>query len=184
MLREFVNGPLAEATEVIGHNVGRFDVPWIRGRCFIHGIQMSPKLVEIDTLKKARQKFRLPSNRLDYLGECAIGERKLSAGLPLWHAIQQDNCARAMKKMVLYCKQDVRLLEKVFDRMQPYLEPVTSIAEYAQDCAECGGSRTRIKSSHTTQYGALRVQKYCLDCKRSQQMSQAQWDHNKKFATA
>ena len=56
-----------EATELVGHNGDRFDLPWIRTRCLYHRIPVFPTYTTIDTLKHSRSKFRFNSNRLDYI---------------------------------------------------------------------------------------------------------------------
>ncbi len=184
MLREFVSGPLSEATEIVAHNGDRFDLPWIRGRCLIHSLPMAPTYPTVDTLKKARQKFRLPSNRLDYLGDTLIGEQKLATGFGLWRDIVLDKSEPAMKKMVRYCKQDVVLLEKVFERMKPYIESASSVAEYARDCRECGSSSTYINARRVRASGALMFDMQCYPCGKHHTLSEGQYDKNKRFATA
>ena len=167
MLEEFVP-ILEEADEIIAHNGRQFDIKWIRGRCLIHQIPMSPKVPTVDTLTEARAKFRLPSNRLDYLMKKAgIGEGKKAAGLPLWHNIQDYNCPKSMAKMIRYCKGDVSGLETVYNWMAPYIEPKTSIAEYRGDCPECGGSRMGRHNERVTSVGAVKVQLRCYDCGKS-----------------
>ena len=101
MLKKFVP-VLSEATEIVAHNGDRFDLPWIRGRCLVHGIPMAPTYPTLDTLKKARQKFRLPSNRLDYLADVLTGEGKLPSGFGLWRNIVLHKDEPSMKKMVKY----------------------------------------------------------------------------------
>jgi hypothetical protein len=175
MLEEFV--PILEsADEIIAHNGRQFDIKWIRGRCLIHRIPMSPKVPTVDTLTEARAKFRLPSNRLDYLMKKAgIGEGKKAAGLPLWHAIQDRNCPKSMKRMVDYCKGDVTGLETVYDWMAPYIEPKTSVAQHRGDCPECGGSRIGLHTERVLASGQINVQIRCYDCGRTFTLGKTAW---------
>ncbi len=185
MLKKFVP-VLSEATEIIAHNGDRFDLPWIRGRCLTHSIPMAPTYPTIDTLKKARAKFRLPSNRLDYLGDLLLGERKLTAGFGLWRDIVLGKSESAMVKMVKYCKQDVILLEKVFDKLAPYIEPASSVAEHRRDCPECGNPDPIIKGRRVRASGNVYVQLLCKKCPEWKWygMTLGQYDKNKKLIAA
>ena len=152
-----------EATEIIMQNGDRFDLPWIRARAIYHRVPMRPNYPTLDTLKKSRQKFRFPSHRLDYLGQHLLGEGKIPVSFGLWKAIVEDDSPTAMAKMVKYCKQDVRLLERVFDVMAPYLEPITHVGKYREDCPECG--RVGIKRGQRTRAsGQTVVRLYCRKC--------------------
>jgi DNA polymerase elongation subunit (family B) len=181
MLKKFVP-ILGEASEIVAHNGDRFDLPWIRGRCLTHGIPMAPTYPTIDTLKKARQKFRLPSNRLDYLGNLLVGEQKIATGFGLWRDIVLHKSDSAMQKMVDYCKQDVILLEKVFDKMAPYVEPVSSVAEYSCDCPECGNPRPICKGYRHRKSGSVFVQLLCKRCPKWYGVPLSKYKTNRKLA--
>jgi DNA polymerase elongation subunit (family B) len=185
MLKKFVT-VMDSATEICAHNLDRFDLPWLRGRCLIHGIPMAPTYPTVDTLKKARAKFRLPSNRLDYLGGALVGEQKIATGFGLWRDIVLDKSETAMRKMVDYCKQDVALLEKVYDKMAPYIEPVTSVADYTCDCPECGNPRYYVKGYRTRKTGSVWVQLLCKECPKWKWygVPLSKFKSNKKLAAA
>ena len=68
LLKEFVK-VLSEADEICGHNSDKFDIKWLRTRCYINGIPMFPSYQSVDTLKLARSGFYFNSNKLDYLGK-------------------------------------------------------------------------------------------------------------------
>ncbi len=185
MLKAFVK-VLESATEIVAHNGDRFDIPWIRGRCLVHEIPMSPSYPQVDTLKKARQKFRLPSSRLDYLGETLVGEQKLATGFGLWRDIVLDKSESAMGKMIRYCKNDVKLLEKVFDKIQPYIEHKTSVARYLRDCPECGESKHYKNDWYMKNNGQVMYKLCCANrlCRKTHVVSKTQYDKNKKFNAA
>jgi DNA polymerase elongation subunit (family B) len=152
------------ATEIVAHNGNRFDIPWIRGRAIYHRVPMRPTYPTLDTLRKSRQKFHFPSHRLDYLGNHLVGENKLPTEFDLWMAIVEDRCPKSMAKMVRYCKQDVRLLEKVFDRMSPYIEPITSVTRWPSYCPECGSANTIVHEERIRATGYTHVGFRCRDC--------------------
>jgi transposase-like protein len=84
--------------------------------------------------------------------------------------------------MVRYCKQDVRLLEGVFDVMSPYLEPVSSVAKRICDCPECGSGRTVVRKEYRTKAGHDRVNFVCLDCKQPHTVAKSRFDKAKRDA--
>ena len=183
--RRVVAGMIAQldqATEIVMHNGNRFDLPWVRGRAIYHSLPMRPHYVTLDTLTKSRGKFRFPSHRLDFLGQHLVGEQKIPTTYRLWKSIVDDKSPAGMAKMVRYCKQDVRLLEKVFDRMAPYFEPVTHVGSRPGDCPECGQSdRVIVKGYRTRVSGAVYVQMLCKRCPKWFGMPKNRLLKNKDF---
>lgn len=108
------------ADELIAQNGDNFDIKWLRTRCIYHNIPISPKFNSIDTLKMARQGFRFNANRLDYMGKFLGYGGKVGTDYDMWKDILLKNCTKSMTLMVDYCKEDVILLEKVYDRLQQY----------------------------------------------------------------
>lgn len=108
------------ADELIAQNGDNFDVKWVRTRCLYHNIPISPKFNSYDTLKMARQGFRFNTNRLDYMGKFLGYGGKIKTDYDMWKDILLRNDQKAMKLMVDYCKEDVLLLEKVYNRLQEY----------------------------------------------------------------
>ncbi len=82
LIREFVK-VMAEADELVGHNVDRFDTKFIMARALKHEISVLPKYQSTDTLKLAKKHFLLNSNKLDYIDispeygvmEIAVGQK-------------------------------------------------------------------------------------------------------------
>lgn len=171
MLKEFVK-ILNQADEVVGHNGDSFDLPWVRGRCLYHNISIPFSIPSIDTLKLARRLFRLPSNKLDYLATFLFNDKKLNTGgFSLWVDIcgrDKEKAATALKLMTEYCEKDVILLEKVFQRINPYAPNKVNYAVQAgltaACCPECGSSKTHCSKTRTSAAGIKRKQLQCNDC--------------------
>lgn len=120
LLEEF-SKIIDSADEVVGQNSDRFDIKWLRTRCLFHRIPISPKFYSIDTLKFAKAGFNFNSNKLDYMGKfLGLGE-KIHTDLDLWKRILLYNDKQSLKDMVTYCKQDVNLLEKVYNELKLYV---------------------------------------------------------------
>ena len=139
---------------------------------------MFPKYTTIDTLKEARGKFRFNSNRLDYIGKFLGLGQKVHTGFDLWKDIMLKNCAKSMLKMLVYCRNDVRLLENVFNRLNPYIPPKSRVKiegkEGAKNCPECGGKNLRANMYRNTLSGR-RVQLRCADCGKTHQIPESKW---------
>jgi len=163
MLEEFV-AVMHSADEVVTHNGDRFDTPWIRTRCVLHGIPMSPDFVSIDTLKASRSKLRFPmGNRLDSIARFLDLGRKMPTGFELWKRVLGGDPA-AKRKMVAYCKHDVALLEAVWERLMPYLPAKMNRALHRDECPECGSASVIVCKHRVTAQGYAKVQFQCKDC--------------------
>jgi DNA polymerase elongation subunit (family B) len=168
MLEKFI-AVANEAYELVGHNGDRFDLPWIRTRCLFHGIPCFPNYTTIDTLKQARSKFRFNSNRLDYIAQyLGVGEKSETGGFDLWKDIVLNNSQIAMKTMIDYCKNDVVILEKVFQHIKNYVPHKShfGVLETGEktSCPECGSEDLRHSQTRYSAAGTPRVQVQCNDC--------------------
>jgi uncharacterized protein YprB with RNaseH-like and TPR domain len=157
-----------EAHEMVGHNGDRFDLPWIRTRCLFHRIPTFPTYVTIDTLKQARSKFRFNSNRLDYIANYLGVGGKTETGFDLWKDIVLKNDKTALKKMIEYCKNDVNILEKVYQALANYVPHRTHFGALLNDekcsCPECGSTDLRFSQKRYTASGLARIQLQCNKC--------------------
>lgn len=108
------------ADEVVAQNGDNFDIKWLRTRCLYHRIPISNKFNSIDTLKMARANFRFNANRLDYMGRFLGHGGKIHTEYDMWKKILLENDKKSMELMVTYCKEDVNLLEKVYNSLQEY----------------------------------------------------------------
>ena len=174
---------LKQADEIVAHNGDRFDIKWIRGRCFIHDLDMMPHYNTVDTLKEARKQFNLNSNRLDYLSKITGSTGKLKTDWDMWVKITLYNHKPSLTKMVTYCKKDVVELERVWGRMKNHIKPKTggrTSLGYLSDCPECGSSKTFVNRHRVTASGAMNVQFKCKDCGKYHQMPQSKFIKEKR----
>lgn len=170
MLIDFMQ-VMKDADEMIGHNGDKFDLAWIRTRCLFHRIPMFPTYRTIDTLKAARSKFRFNSNRLNYIADYLGVGNKHHTTFDLWRKIVLDKCDTSMKKMVAYCKQDVKLLERVFVEIAPHLEPKMHHGALMDgndrgSCPHCGSVNLHKKRIRSTPTGLLKADYECNGCKK------------------
>lgn len=158
-------------TELIGHNSKSFDTKWVKGRCLVHGLTF-PDCRELDTYRQAKKHFRLPHNRLaDIAKVLGVSQKADPGGLSTW--IDIDNgCDKALRRMIRYCKQDVKVLKEIHDKMLPLIDVVVHKGEERGDCASCGSADMVISNTRKTAAGMVRHQLKCKDCGRMQSISE------------
>ncbi len=171
MLIKFID-VMNQADEVVGQNSDRFDIKWIRTRCIHHGVPMLPDYQSLDTLKLAKAGFNFNSNKLDYMGKfLGVGQKVDTGGFKLWQDIIIDNCPKAMKKMVNYCKGDIKLLENVYNKLNPYTKAKThvgiALGGEKTSCPNCGGTHTKNQGFRYLASGTKKQVRLCLNCGKS-----------------
>lgn len=117
LIEQFVN-VLNEADLIIAHNGDRFDIKWLKTRALFHRIPTLPNYKQFDTLKVAKSKLYLNSNRLDYISKFLGFEGKIQTTPDLWNKVVMLNDRKAMNDMLDYCDEDVRQLEKVYNELK------------------------------------------------------------------
>lgn len=165
-----ISDVLMDADAVVTHNGIRFDWKFLQTRLLYNGLDPLPPINHIDTKSLASRYLYNFNNRLGYIGDTYIGERKLEhEGWDLWVKVHQKD-PKAMKTMADYCKQDVDLLEKVFVLLKRFSKHIPNHNNYFQGhekplCPACGSTRLHNKGYRHTQTKVYRRYK-CLDCKK------------------
>ncbi len=186
MIEDFID-ILSIADETVAHNGDNFDIKFFNSRVIFHDLVPPRPCNSVDTLKIARRKFRFNSNRLDYLGKYLFGDGKIHTSFQLWKDILLNNCKKAMKEMVRYCKKDVLLLEKVYKKLSNHDEHKTHVGMLngndGWSCPECGSTnvnRDGIRVLKTSKKYRMR----CRCCGRVYLVSQSnvnKYNEYKKF---
>ena len=117
LIEQFVE-VLNEADLIVAHNGDNFDIKWFKTRALYHRIPTLPNYKQFDTLKVAKSKLYLNSNRLDYISKFLGFEGKIQTTPDLWNKVVMLNDRNAMKDMLDYCDEDVRQLEKVYNELK------------------------------------------------------------------
>lgn len=155
---------LMGADVIVAHNGDKYDIKFTEARMLYHGLSPLPPIVKIDTLKVAKDRFLFNSNRLDYLGKFLKVGGKKPTTTGLWLRVLQGDKA-AIKEMVVYNKQDVNVLEKVFLKLQPYMANHISRQLFGQTagCPRCGSTKVQSRGAHKAT--TRTYQRYqCQDC--------------------
>jgi len=137
-----VHALLSEADAVVHYNGINFDIPTLNKEFLQHGMPPPEPFHQIDLLRTARSRFRLASNKLDFVADfLGIGNKTKHKGMDMWVACMAGDAA-AWKVMKRYNIQDVKLLEKVYKRILPWIKTHPNHALYTDDtrpvCPNCG----------------------------------------------
>jgi len=122
LLEQFIE-VLNDADLIVAHNGDNFDLKWIKTRAFIHRLPMLIDYPQFDTLKVARKKFNFQSNKLDYISKLLGEDGKIPTDINLWKRIILKNDKKALEEMLIYCDEDVRQLEHVYNVIAGWEQP-------------------------------------------------------------
>jgi hypothetical protein len=109
-----------------------------------------PPPTQIDLFLTAR-KMGYPSGKLDYLSQkLGIGQKVKHDGFKLWVDVF-NGCPKAQAKMAQYCAGDVRLTERVYNRLRPHITRHPHLgATKRGHCGACGSSRLQARGLSRT----------------------------------
>lgn len=164
MLRR-VHKLLDQADAVVTYNGDRFDLPTLNKEFLLHGMAPPSPYKSLDLLKVCRNRFRFPSNKLDYVADAlGVGKKHKHEGHELWvKCMNKDR--EAWEVMEKYNRQDVVLLENVYEVVLPWIKTHASYSAFRQDlvCPNCGGTHYQRRGSYIT--GSNKYQRYqCQTC--------------------
>ncbi|TAL62082.1 MAG: hypothetical protein EPN88_13775 [Bacteroidetes bacterium] len=166
MIEEFTK-EIEKADLVIAHNGDRFDIKQINTQRLLNNQGPIAWPTSEDTLKQFRKYFAFPSYKLDYLSKVlgSVGKDKMH--FQDWVDIVEGKKKIALDKMIKYCKQDVLILEKVFNQTKVFFKPKVNagiaIGNGIKSCPRCGSEKSISKGRQilmARQYQKRR----CLSC--------------------
>lgn len=122
----------------------------------------------IDTKREAKRWFRFESNKLDDLGDfLGLGRKETIGYADLEDDFMSDNPSKStIRKMRKYNDQDVRLLERVYLKLRPYMASHPNLGDMGGVdgiCPKCGSSNLHKRGFNRKRSGI--TQRYqCQDC--------------------
>lgn len=154
-----------EADAIIHYNGTKFDIPTLNKEFLLLGLNPPSPSKQIDLLRTARGQFRFASNKLDFLAQqLNLGKKIEHVGHQLWiDCMNGDN--KAWKVMERYNKHDVVLLEKVYDKLKPWIKNHPNVVAFDQkgECPTCGGTKIQFRGIEPTKTARYR-RCQCQDC--------------------
>ena len=158
---------LDEADAVVHYNGKKFDIPTLNKEFIINEMDPPSPYHQIDLLHVAKKRFRFPSNKLDYVAQAlGLGGKVKHKGHQLWiDCMNGDD--KAWRIMERYNKMDVVLLERLYERLLPWIQNHPNHALYMDTerpvCSNCGSKHVIKKGTETTQ--TMAYQRYrCNGC--------------------
>jgi DNA polymerase elongation subunit (family B) len=156
---------LVDQADVIVHYNGRkFDMRHLRREWLLAGMPPPRPFKQVDLLQVVRKQFANPSNKLDAISQVlGIGQKIQHQGFALWKGCL-DGDPKAWAKMARYCRGDVLLTERLYDRLRPWIthHPHVTASDQLR-CNRCGSANLTPIGDYTAvvlAYGQWR----CDDC--------------------
>lgn len=156
---------LEEADAVVHYNGRRYDIPTLNKEFIKAELAPPAPYKQIDLLSVARGQFRFTSNKLDYVAQfLGLGTKTKHKGMALWLGCMNKN-ATDWKVMQKYNKQDVILLEKVYDKMLPWIPRHANFSVFMNElvCPNCGSKHFQKRGFEHTMAGTYQRYK-CSKC--------------------
>jgi hypothetical protein len=159
---------VASADVLIHHNGDKFDLKKLNARIIYHGLDPLPPVATVDTLKEVRKIAAFSSNRLDYIANLLLGIGKIDVEYSLWQGAIAGN-KRAIKDMVEYNKQDVVVLEKVYEYLKPYFKTHPHVGAMLghhrfDSCPKCGSQKYKKNGTKFYASGIKKQECQCTSC--------------------
>jgi RNase_H superfamily len=158
-----VHDAMSEADAVITYNGEKFDLPKLQGEFLLAGLGPTPPVTSIDVVKAVR-KFGFFVNRLAFIGPfLGVGAKIKHEGFDLWVKVMKGN-GPAQGRMARYCKQDVKLLEKLYLKVRPFIKDHPHMGNTkGYECGACGSKQVQSRGYRRTK--SFRIQRLqCQTC--------------------
>ena len=159
-------GLLNEADIVVTYNGISFDIPHMQREFLLAGLAPPRPYKQIDLMRVVKKQFKFASNKLDFVSQqLGLGRKTSHEGFDLWVKCMAND-AKAWAKMATYAKQDVKLTEKLYHYLLPWLTTVPHVGQMdgeANSCWACGGTKLRrdgVAHAFVTSYRLYQ----CLKC--------------------
>jgi uncharacterized protein YprB with RNaseH-like and TPR domain len=110
---------------LVGYYSSRFDFPYVRTRCLYHGLEFPTygQLWTTDLYFSVRGRLSLSRKRLGTVSQFLETGAKQEVAGPVWASASFGD-TKAFKQILQHNIQDVVILEKVWEKMTPFMKPV------------------------------------------------------------
>lgn len=166
MLRQ-VHRLLDEADAVVHYNGKNFDIPTLNKEFLTHDMAPPAPYKQIDLLEVVRDRFSFPINKLDYVVQhLGLGRKVRHPGFQMWvDCMSGDDGAWA--KMARYNQRDVTILERLYDKLKPWVRNHPNIGAFdpsdIEKCPHCGSVHLQKRGVAVTR--DVQYRRYqCVDC--------------------
>ena len=152
---------------VVTYNGKKFDVPTLYREFVLHKLQPPSPFHHIDLYQTVRRQFRFASNKLDFVcQQLGLGAKTHHKGMGLWNEVEAG-CLKARRVMERYNKQDVKLLERLYVHIRPWIKNHPSLSLIAERvgmvCPTCSSDDLEFRGFRYTRTRRYRRFK-CKSC--------------------
>lgn len=157
---------MGEADAIVHYNGNKFDVPTLNQEFLQIGLKPPAPAHQVDLYQVAKHRFRFASNKLDFVAQSLnLGHKTRHKGMELWSGCM-DGDAASWRIMERYNKQDVRLLERVYIALLPWIQRHPNFGNYLNEAAVCTNCGSRHLQSNGLRRTAVSVYQrlQCMDC--------------------
>ena len=153
---------LEEADAVVTYNGDKFDLPKLHGEFLLNGLVPPAPITSIDVVKHVKRLGFL-MNRLAFIGPLLeVGQKVKHEGFALWAKVLEGN-EPARARMKRYNIQDVRLLERLYKKIKPFIKNHPHLGEGKHECGACGSNHVQKRGYRRTKFFKIqRIQ--CQAC--------------------
>jgi len=163
---ERIHKLMDEADAIIHYNGNKFDIPTLHKEFLLHSLPPPSPSKHIDLLDTTRRQFKFASNKLDFVcQQLGLGKKIPHTGHELWIDCM-DGKTSAWKLMERYNRHDVRLLERLYERVLPWVKNHPDRRIYDRDamCPSCGSKNYQKRGHEYTK--VHKYQRYqCRECR-------------------
>lgn len=138
---------------IIHFNGKRFDIPTLNKEFLLLGLNPPAPFKQIDLYQTVKKKFRFVSNKLAHITEQLGFAGKITTTHKLWLDCMNGD-EKAWKKMEAYNRRDVTELEKLYNRVLPWITNHPNIGLFSDvnkpTCTNCGSQKVQSRGLLTT----------------------------------
>lgn len=154
---------ICNADELVYHNGHKFDYKKLNARVILNDLPPMDKPRQTDTFIQCKRHFAFTSNKLDYVAKALGLPSKTHTGNDLWlRCLRGDK--EAIDVMHEYNRNDVVVLEAVFDKLRPHIDLGynCNIGTTAR-CTHCDSTNIESRGIRTTKTCSYRRYQ-CNNC--------------------
>lgn len=162
-----IHSLMHKADALVHYNGAKFDIPVLQGEFLKEKMKPPAPSASIDVYRAVRGKFRFPSNSMNWVArELGLGQKTKHKGMDLWKGCMAGD-PTSWRVMEKYNKQDVRLLERVYNRVLPWIDNHPNHGMYSHPenpvCPNCRSTNVQ-KNGVTRKLSGLYGRYKCNDC--------------------
>lgn len=160
-----IHNLIDEADVIVHYNGNSFDIPTLNKEFLLNKMTPPSPAKQIDLLIVSKQRFRFVSNKMDYVAQALGVGKKKPTTFELWIKCMNKD-AEAWKTMEDYNKEDVLILERIYEAYRPWIKHHPNSAIYSGEpftCPTCGSTHVVKRGFCYTVHG--KFQRFvCSDC--------------------